>query len=112
MCQMKIQFSAVAAGVIIGVISTVFFMGMRDDALITEKKVADEKATELDEIRAAASKEVRDQIDLGKQRIEDTITEAKNRAAEANNAAENQLKLDRVRLESWRKINEAEQVLK
>lgn len=105
---MKIHFSIAVAGVIIGVISTVVFMNIRNDASEKEKKLAEDLA----KIGEAAAKKVNDDYALGRQRIEDATTAAKQRAREENNRRENELKLNQSRLDSLRKINEAEQVLK
>jgi hypothetical protein len=85
-------------------------MSMGDDALSTEEK-AKKLADAFEKIGEQAEKAVRDEIDFGRQKIEDTTTAAENLADELNNVAENQLKLDKVILDSMTKINEAESVL-
>jgi hypothetical protein len=82
-------------------------MNIRNDASEKEKKLAEE----LTKIGEAARKEVQDDIALGKQRIEDATTAAKQRAAEENNRIKNELELNQSRLDSLRKINEAERIL-
>lgn len=102
---------AIAGAVVaIGAIAAKVFMSMGDDALSTEEK-AKKLADAFEKIGEAAEKAVRDEIDFGRQKIEDTTTAAENLADELNNVAENQLKLDRVILDSMTKINEAESVL-
>jgi hypothetical protein len=102
---------AIAGAVVaIGAIAAKVFLSMGDDALSTEEK-AKKLAEAFEKIGEEAEKAVRDEIDFGRQKIEDTTTAAENLADELNNVAENQLKLDKVILDSMTKINEAESVL-
>lgn len=77
------------------------------ERVIEEQK----KAIEQEKVEAA-KKEVRDEIFIRKREIENATNEAKRRAAENNNIRENEIRLRKVHLDSMKRLNEAEQVLK
>jgi hypothetical protein len=77
------------------------------ERVIEEQK----KAIEQEKVEAA-KKEVRDEIFIRKREIENATNEAKRRADETNNIRENEIRLRKVHLDSMKRLNEAEQVLK
>jgi len=99
------------AFVAIGAIATKVFMSIGDDAMSAEEK-AKKFTKELAEVAKAAEKSVDDQIDFGKRAIEEATTEAEQYAAELNNVADNQIRLNKVIFDSMMEVSEAEQTLK
>jgi hypothetical protein len=103
---------AIAGAVVaVGAVATQIFMKMSDDTMSAEEK-AKKLAETLEKIADAAKKAVKDDIDFGKQKIEDATTAAQQMADELNNVAENQLKLNQTILNSLTEINEIENELK
>jgi len=102
---------AIAGAVIaVGAVATQIFMKMGDDTMSAEEK-AKKLAETIQKIGEAAEKAVKDNIDFGKQKIEDATTAAQNMAEELNNVAQNQIILNDSIAESLRKVNDAEREL-
>jgi DNA repair exonuclease SbcCD ATPase subunit len=102
---------AVAGAVVaIGAVATQVFMKMGEDTETAAEK-AKKLEDALEKIREAAEKAIKDKIDFGRQKIEDATTAAQQLAAQLNNAAANQLKLNKATTDSFDEIFDAEQLL-